>query len=120
VMYVIFIASFCDLCNKPQRYPLAVWKLNRALASTKLCQPGGKMRNDFVTGIEPDVVLEGCEGDYVALFPVSGHSPLDSLLGVRHRRAERIPHLMKDWTNAFGLGFNVESIVLRGSPQECF
>ena len=78
------------------------------------------MRNDFVTGIEPDVVLEGCEADYVALFPVSGHSPRDSLLGVRQRRTERIPHLMKEWTNAFGLGFNVESIVLRGSPQECF
>nr|WP_259459818.1 hypothetical protein [Mesotoga sp. H07pep.5.4] len=82
-------------------------KLNRALASTKLCQPVGKMRNGFVTGIEPDVVLNGREADYVALFPVSGNFPRDSIHGVRERRAERIPHLMKEWTNAFGLGFNI-------------
>jgi len=65
------------------------------------------MCNGFAAGIEPDVVLEGCEVDYVVLFPVCGHSPRDSLHGVRERRAERIPHLMKEWTNAFGLGFNV-------------
>jgi len=35
---------------------------------TKLCQPVGKMRNGFVTGIEADVVLEGCEVDYARFF----------------------------------------------------
>lgn len=41
-----------------------------------------------------------CFIQYVGIFH-------EILHGVREHRAERIPHLMKEWTNAFGLGFNV-------------